>query len=381
MDYLALPPEINSARIESGPGAAPLLAAAAAWSGIAEVLSSTTGQMASVQGALSGAWLGPSALAEGLASSGYQSWVTQMAGMASSTAAAATAAVTAYETTRAAMVPLVAVVANRTQLAALVATNVLGQNTPAIMATEAAYTEMWAQDVAAMVGYQSETTSATAQLTPPMPPPAVTTGALPAAAVSSAATSTVLPAATSLPSSALSWLTTSNPLLTALADPTTPLGFLETQWLAFSSSGPYQALSYPLFLGMMAQANGFQSRANDLTEEGNRISTELEEDDRATEKPTPPVFEQPPPAHVGRDGNVGKVGALTVPPNWDKSTQQVALASKATPLETTSRTTLGTTPGGGMIPTPIAAVNGPQSKQRNGNEILVKVRFLPSKGV
>jgi PPE-repeat protein len=381
MDYLGLPPEINSARIESGPGAAPLLAAAAAWSGIAEVLSSTTSQMAAVQGTLSAAWSGPSALSEGLASSGYQAWVTQMAAMASATAASATAAATAYETTRAAMVPLTAVVANRTQLSTLVATNVLGQNTPAIMANEAAYAEMWAQDVAAMVGYQSETASATAGLTPPTPAPMVTTGSAPAAAITGAAANTVLPAATSLPaaaSSPLSFLTTSNPLLTALADPTTPLGFLETQFLAFSSSGPGQYLSYPLFLGMMAQANQYQARANDLTEEGNRISTELEQDDRATAKMTPPAFEQPPPAHIGREGNIGKVGALSIPPNWDKSTQQVALASKATPLETTPGTMPG---GGGMIPTPIAAVGGPQSKQRNGNEILVKVKFLPTRCV
>ena len=41
----------------------------------------------------------------------------------------------------------------RAQLMALVATNFLGQNTPAIMATEAQYGEMWAQDAAAMYCY------------------------------------------------------------------------------------------------------------------------------------------------------------------------------------------------------------------------------------
>lgn len=33
-----------------------------------------------------------------------------------------------------------------------VATNILGQNTPAIAATETQYAEMWAQDAAAMYG-------------------------------------------------------------------------------------------------------------------------------------------------------------------------------------------------------------------------------------
>ena len=44
---------------------------------------------------------------------------------------------------------------------ALIATNVLGQNTPAIAATEAQYGEMWAQDAAAMYGYAGNSAAAT----------------------------------------------------------------------------------------------------------------------------------------------------------------------------------------------------------------------------
>ena len=43
------------------------------------------------------------------------------------------------------------VAANRAQLAALTASNLLGQNAPAIASTEAAYMEMWAQDASAML--------------------------------------------------------------------------------------------------------------------------------------------------------------------------------------------------------------------------------------
>ena len=43
--------------------------------------------------------------------------------------------------------------ANRAQLMSLIAINILGQNTPAIAATEADYGEMWAQDATAMYGY------------------------------------------------------------------------------------------------------------------------------------------------------------------------------------------------------------------------------------
>ena len=57
------------------------------------------------------------------------------------------------------------IVANRSLSAVLVATNILGQSTPAIAATEAHYAEMWAQDALAMYGYAGSSAAATA-LTP-----------------------------------------------------------------------------------------------------------------------------------------------------------------------------------------------------------------------
>lgn len=81
------------------------------------------------------------------------------------------------------------VAANRALLAALVATNVLGINTPAIMATEALYAEMWAQDALAMYGYAAA--SGAAGMLQPLSPPSQTTNpgglAAQSAAVGSAA--------------------------------------------------------------------------------------------------------------------------------------------------------------------------------------------------
>jgi PPE-repeat protein len=75
-------------------------------------------------------------------------------------------AATAFETALTAMVHPAVVTANRASLPKLVAMNFLGQNTTAIAANEFDYMQMWAQDVAAMVGYHSGATSVAATLAP-----------------------------------------------------------------------------------------------------------------------------------------------------------------------------------------------------------------------
>jgi PPE-repeat protein len=82
------------------------------------------------------------------------------------------AAAAAYETAHAMTVPPVSVTANRTLLQQLVATNVLGQNTPSIATTEAQHSEMWVQDAIAMTGYHAQSTAAAklADFTPPPNP-------------------------------------------------------------------------------------------------------------------------------------------------------------------------------------------------------------------
>ncbi len=80
-------------------------------------------------------------------------------------AAKATASAAAYEAAFSATIPPPVVYANRAQLAALVATNILGQNTPAIAANEAMYGEFWAQDATALTTYAANAAAA-AQVTP-----------------------------------------------------------------------------------------------------------------------------------------------------------------------------------------------------------------------
>ena len=170
IDFGALPPEVNSARMYAGPGSGPMLAAAAAWDGLAEDLYSTAGSYDGVvSGLTSGAWLGPSSVSMAGAAATYVAWLTSTAGQSEQAANKARAAAAAYQTAFAMMVPPPVIAANRSLLAALVATNVLGQNTAAIAATEAHYAEMWAQDAATMYGYAGLSASAS-RLTPFTPP-------------------------------------------------------------------------------------------------------------------------------------------------------------------------------------------------------------------
>src|SRR5690242_9018856 len=149
MDF-ALPPEINSARIYAGPGSGPMLAAAMAWDELAAALQSTANSyQAEITALTSGPWVGPSSASMVAAITPYLEWMRTTGAQAEETANKARAAAFAYETAFAETVPPPVVTANRTLLATLVATNVLGQNTPAIATTEAEYAEMWARATAA----------------------------------------------------------------------------------------------------------------------------------------------------------------------------------------------------------------------------------------
>ena len=174
MDFAVLPPEINSARMYAGPGAGPMLAAASAWDALAAELQSTaTSYRAAIAELTGGPWLGASATEMTAATTPYLDWMTASAGQAEQTATQARAAAAAYETAFAMTVPPAVITANRSLLMTLIATNVLGQNTAAIAATEVQYAEMWAQDATAMYGYAGSAATAST-LTPFAEPPPTT---------------------------------------------------------------------------------------------------------------------------------------------------------------------------------------------------------------
>jgi PPE-repeat protein len=171
--FTFFPPEINSALMFAGAGSGPLFMAASAWDALATDLAGAASSFQNVvTGLTDGPWAGPASVAMAAAATPYVGWLSSAAGQAESAALQARTAASAFETALAATVPTPAVTANRVQLLALIATNILGQNTPAIAMTEFEYMEMWAQDVAAMVGYHVGATGVAAALpafaTPPL---------------------------------------------------------------------------------------------------------------------------------------------------------------------------------------------------------------------
>ena len=192
MSFMMFPPEVNSSLMYSGAGSGPLMAAASAWDELAADLESAAASYQTVLAQLTGAtWLGPSSARMAAATTPYVDWLAGTAGQAAQTSAQARFAAAAYESAFAGTVEPAVIAANRALLAALVATNFLGQNTPAIAATEAQYMEMWFQDGMTMDTYATVAQQAVVlpQQTPAPTPSDGGTSANAAAAAQSTANS------------------------------------------------------------------------------------------------------------------------------------------------------------------------------------------------
>lgn len=169
-DYEVIP-EINSGRMYAGLGSASLMASAAAWQALAAQLGSAGAAFQAVIEALtSTAWMGPSSMSMALAAAPYVVWMIATAEQCQQAALAAAGAADAFEAARAGVVPPPVIAENRAQLVALLNTNFMGFNTPAIMANEAHYGQMWAQDTTTMYTFAGQTAGITGSLVPFVPP-------------------------------------------------------------------------------------------------------------------------------------------------------------------------------------------------------------------
>ncbi|BBX38994.1 PPE family protein [Mycobacterium simiae] len=334
-DFAALPPEIISTQIYSGPGAGPLLAAATAWEALAAELHATAASYGSVISELvDESWTGESSAAMAAAAGPYVAWMSATAGQAEQTAAQAKAAAGAYEAALAATVPPIVVAANRLELVELLQTNVLGQNDAEIAANEAEYAEMWARDSAAMFSYASASQAA-GELPPfeEAPPTTNDTGQLTQAAA----------AATSESSSLSSWLKQIEDYLTSLSSQYTKFwqnliggatGSTEVApfWEAlYSSMGQVgtqatwtNVVNASSSLGISQWKNFFiyapWSAAMSKSTLGAGLASPGKVAAAIPVKPVSAVL-----------GNAPTVGHLSVPPSWATATPAIRLSATALP--------------------------------------------------
>ncbi|MCV7257126.1 PPE family protein [Mycobacterium shimoidei] len=334
MDFGALPPEINSGLMYSGPGSASMMTAASAWDGLAADLhSAAASYMSVVSGLTSGPWQGPASVSMAGAAAHYVTWLIATATLCEQAAAGARAAVAAYEAAFAMTVPPAVVAANRAQLMMLVATNILGQNTPAILLTEAHYGEMWAQDAAAMYGYAA-TSAVAATLTPFTPPEQATNPAGladQAAAVAQAASpqliSTVpqvLAGLTSPPSSTSGLLQIAQIL--SMFD---PLSFVNlstpyTAILATINAGLTQA-----HRGMTEGPPGLPAPAPGHRPLGSALGAQL---GSPTNQLASGFTRVGTPGSVSASaGQAASIGTISVPPSWAASAPAITRLAAASP--------------------------------------------------
>ena len=370
LDFGLLPPEVNSGRMYSGPGPGPLLAASEAWDSLASELGfAAAGYTSALAELTSNTWVGPTSVAMMSAVTPYIDWMSTTGAQAEETANNARAAVAAYEAAFTMTVPPPVIAANRALLAALVATNFFGQNTPAIFATEALYAAMWAQDAAAMYGYAGASQVAIA-VTPFSAPPQTTTPegtssqadavAKAAATPASQAATAVQNAVSSAPvTSTQTTASTALPAATPAATPqTTPIPWLQQLIQNTITNFPTGGLGVGLTSGSSGNLNTlrqiFQAYfAVGLANFGFGIGQQLFNPGAAGAIP-PAAAALPTPALGGLapagvsgapftassvSASVGQsstLGRLSVPASWQGATpaamEEVQLASAARPV-------------------------------------------------
>ncbi|ORW97300.1 hypothetical protein AWB92_05500 [Mycobacterium sp. IEC1808] len=365
--FTFFPPEINSALMFAGAGSGPLFMAASAWDSLATDLAGAAASFQNVvTGLTDGPWAGPASMSMAAAATPYVGWLSAAAGQAETAALQARTAASAFETALAATVPTPAVTANRVQLMALIATNILGQNTPAIFMTEFEYMEMWAQDVAAMLGYHGGALGVAAALPAFSPPPVNLSGLT---GLLSAPLTGVASQAGSLASSVGSAIAASGGVAA--------VGSAVSQASALASAAPISSLSTVAQVGMMPVSMMMSPIM--MAAQAGMSGTNAASLAGATGAAVDPAkfVSSAVPAGMGKglgggigglggaEAGLGKarlVGAMSVPPNWQGSAParmvSGAMSGLGSEMNGAAAAAAGAPMGGGMpmMPMPMGGM-------------------------
>jgi PPE-repeat protein len=405
LDFGALPPEINSARIYAGPGSGPLMAAASAWNSVAgELNSAATGYGAVVTRLASEEWMGPASASMAQAATPYVTWMSSTAAQAEQAATQASAAAGAYETAFAAHVPPPLIAANRAQLAQAVSTNVLGQNTPVISQLEAQYGEMWAQDAAAMYNYAGQAATATrvTQFDPPVTTTTPAAQAVQSAAVTNAANTaasstssqSVLSGLTSqLPSSLQSLATpTASSASSALTDPLTEIWFLLSGQTTLPTNLGTFLSGYANYASFFYNTEGLPYFSVGMANSGVQMAKSLGVVGGAAPAAAGGAAQGAAGAAGGLGGlgglggggpvaagigNAGSVGRLSVPPAWGGASAALPATSAPMPISSVAAAPEATGGAGNLLggmPLAGAGAGAPGSAPRYGFRPTVMAR-------